>query len=83
VKLTPAINTFIDRTDFTGKKVILFGVASARMQQKTLDEYSKVITSKGGKVIDTFLIKTLWLDRNEMKGKAKKISIERAGKWMR
>ena len=83
VKLTPAINTFIDRTDFTGKKVILFGVASARIQQKTLDEYSKVITSRGGKVIDTFIIKTLWLDRNEMKGKAKKISIERAGKWMR
>ena len=82
VKLTPAINTFIDRTDFTGKKVILFGVASARMQQKTLDEYSKVITSKGGKVIDTFIIKTLWLDRNEMKGEAKKISIKRASKWM-
>ena len=82
VKLTPAINTFITNTDFTGKKVVLFGVASARMQQKTLDEYSKVITSRGGKVIDTFIIKTLFINREEMKAEAKKISTERAGKWM-
>jgi flavodoxin len=82
VKLTPAINTFISKTDFTGKKVVLFGVASARMQQKTLDEYSKVITSRGGKVINTFIIKTLFINREEMKAEAKKISTERAGKWM-
>jgi flavodoxin len=83
MKFAPAITTFFNIADFTGKKVVLFGVASARIKQATLDEYSKLISSKGGKVIDTFLIKTLWLDRNEMKGEAKKISIERAGKWMR
>jgi len=82
VKLTPAINTFITRTDFTGKRVVLFGIASARIQQKTLDEYSGVINSKGGKVIDTFMIKTLFINQDEMRSEAKKIAAERAGKWM-
>jgi flavodoxin len=81
VKLTPAINTFITRTDFTGKKVVLFGVASARIKQGTLDEYSKVITSKGGRVIDTFIIKTLFINQDEMRAEARKISKERTGKW--
>jgi hypothetical protein len=83
VKLTPAINTFINRTDFTGKKVILFGVASARIKQATLDEYSQVIISKGGKVIDTFIIKTLWINQDTMRAEAKKISTERREKWLR
>jgi len=82
VKLTPAINTFITNTDFTGKKVVLFGVASARMKQATLDEYSKFIASKSGKVIDTFIIKTLFINQDEIKAEAKKISSERATKWM-
>ena len=83
MKFAPAITTFFNIADFTGKKVVLFCVTSARFKQASFDEYSKLISSKGGKVIDTFLIKTLWLDRNEMKGEAKKISNERAGKWMR
>lgn len=82
VKLTPAINTFINRTDFKDKKVVLFGVASARIKQKTLDEYAQIISAKGGRVIDTFTIKTLFLNKDEMRTLAKKISRERLGRWM-
>jgi len=82
VKLTPAINTFINSTDFTGKKIVLFGVASGRMSQKTLDEYSSIINSRGGQVIDTFIIKTLWINQDEIRAKAKEICTERQEKWM-
>ena len=81
-KITPAINTFINMTDFTGKKVVLFSVVAGQMPQKTLDEYSELINSRGGQVIDTFIIKTLWIDQDEMREEAKKICTERKGKWM-
>ena len=82
VNLTPAINTFITMTDFTQKKVVLFGVVSGRMSQKTLDAYSTVIASRGGQVIDTFVIKTLWINQDAMREEAKKICTERKEKWM-
>jgi len=81
-KITPAINTFINMTDFTGKKVVLFSVVSGQMPQKTLDEYSELIKSRGGRVIDTFIIKTLWINQDEMRTKAKNICTERKEKWM-
>ena len=81
-KITPAINTFINMTDFTGKKVILFSVVAGQMPQKTLDEYSTLINSRGGQVIDTFIIKTLWINQDKMRTEANKICTERKGKWM-
>ncbi len=81
-KITPAINTFINMTDFTGKKVVLFSVVSGRMPQKALDECSELIKSRGGQVIDTFIIKTLWINQDEMRTEAKKICTERKGKWL-
>ena len=81
-KITPAINTFINMTDFTGKKVVLFSVVTGQMPQKTLDEYSKLIGSRGGQAIDTFIVKTLWINQDEMREEAKKICTERKGKWM-
>ncbi len=81
-KITPAINTFINMTDFTGKKVVLFSVASGRMPQKALDECSELIKSRGGQVIDTFIIKTLWINQDEMRTEAKNICTERKWKWM-
>jgi len=81
-KITPAINTFINMTDFAGKKVVLFSVVSGQMPQKTLDEYSELINSRGGQVIDTFIIKTLWINQDEMRTEAKKICTERKEKWM-
>ena len=81
-KIPPAINTFINMTDFTGKKVVLFSVVAGQMPQKTLDEYSTLINSRGGQVIDTFIVKTLWINQDEMRTEAKKICTERKGKWM-
>jgi flavodoxin len=81
-KITPAINTFINMTDFTGKKVVLFSVVAGQMPQKTLNEYSELINSRGGQVIDTFIVKTLWINQDEMRAEAKKICTERKGKWL-
>jgi len=52
------------------------------MSQKTLDEYSSIINSRGGQVIDTFIIKTLWINQDEIRAKAKEICTERQEKWM-
>lgn len=81
-KITPAINTFINMTDFTGKKVVLFSVVAGQMPQKTLDEYSELIGSRGGQAMDTFIVKTLWINQDEMREEAKKICTERKEKWM-
>ncbi len=69
-------------TDFTGKKVVLFSVVSGQMPQKTLDEYSELINSRGGQVIDTFILKTLWINQDEMSAEAKRICTERKGTWV-
>ena len=82
MRFAPAITTFLSQADFTGKRVVLFGVTSARMKQASLDGYSTLIGSKGGKVIDTFVIKTLWMNKDEMKAQAGAITAERSRRWM-
>lgn len=82
MKFAPAITTFLNSTDFKGKEVILFATTSARIKQAVIDEYSELINTKGGEVIDTFFIKTLWKDSNEIEDEAQKILAEKAGKWM-
>jgi flavodoxin len=81
-KFCPAMATFCKAADFKGKKVILFAVTSGRATQKNFDQYSNLIETKGGNVIDTFVIKTLWKDAKEIQGQAKKILDVKAEKWM-
>jgi len=82
MKFAPAITTFLNSADFEGKKVVLFATTSARMRQTAFDEYSELIHTKGGEVIDTFFIKTLWKDSSEIEEKAKNILAEKEGEWM-
>ena len=82
MKCAPAITTFLQASDFTNKKVVLFVTTSSRMKESAFDEYSELIHTKGGTVIDTFFIKTLWKDTTEIQEAARAILTERQSVWM-
>jgi flavodoxin len=84
MKFAPAITTFLDSTtNFRNKKVVLFATTAARMKQSAFDEYSTIIREKGGEVIDTFFIKTLWKDPSEIKEEVKEIVGENKDRWIK
>ena len=83
MKCAPAITTFLQTADFTTKKVVLFVTTSSRMKESAFDEYSELIHTKGGTVIDTFFIKTLWKNTTEIKEAARAILTERQSVWMK
>ena len=82
MKFAPAITTFLQGTDFTGKKIILFATTSSRMKQTAFDEYSELIHTKGGTVIDTFFLKTFWEESNEIRKGAEEIVNARKEVWL-
>ena len=81
MKFAPAITTFLQGTDFTGKKVILFTTTSSRMKQTAFDEYSELIHTKGGTVIDTFFLKTFWKKSIEIRNAAEEIVTAKKEMW--
>ena len=83
LKIAPAIKTFLASvTDFKGKKVVLFVTTSSRIKQSAFDEYAESIRKKGGEVIGSFFIKTLWGETDEIKAEAKEIIMKNKEKWM-
>lgn len=82
MKFAPAITTFLEGTDFTGKKVILFTTTSSRMKQTAFDQYSQLIHTKGGTVIDTFFLKTFWKERKEIQKEAQEIVTGKKELWL-
>lgn len=84
MKFAPAITTFLDSTtSFKDKKVVLFATTSARIKQSAFDEYSTIIQKKGGEVIDTFFIKTLWKDTGEIKEEVHEIVVKNKERWIK
>jgi flavodoxin len=56
---TPAVNSFISRANFKGKKVFLFITkADDMVPQKVIDSITSKIRSKGGEVADSLSITT-------------------------
>jgi flavodoxin len=56
---TPAINTFLSKNNFKGKKVYLFLTqADDKKQYKLIQSVEKRIEKRGGKFIDSFFIQT-------------------------
>jgi flavodoxin len=82
MKFAPAITTFLERTDFSGKTVILFTTTSSRMKESTFDEYSEIIQAKGGTVIDFFFLKTLWKESEEIRKEAQELVKIKTESWM-
>ncbi len=56
---TPAVNSFISKANFKGKKVFLFITkADDKVPQKVIDSITSKIRSKGGEVADSLSITT-------------------------
>lgn len=56
---SPAINCFIDKTDFTGKKVFIFlTLADDKEPSSVLSSIKRRVEKRGGNVIDIFYIQT-------------------------
>jgi len=55
----PAVNAFIGKSDFTGKRVYIFITkADEKVPQKVIDSISGRIVKRGGTVVDTLSITT-------------------------
>jgi flavodoxin len=83
MKLAPAITTFLEKTDFSRKKIILFTTTSSRMKQTAFDEYSELIQKKGGTVIDAFFLKTLWKESDEIRKEAEELVAAKTESWVK
>ena len=82
MKFAPAITTFLQEADLTGKKIILFATTSSRIKQAAFDEYSKLIHTKGGTVIDTFFLKTFWKESKEIEKEAQEMVAAKKELWL-
>jgi len=60
-KTTPAVNEFLRKASFKGKKVWVFITkADEKIPQKVIDSVTSRIEKKGGKVIDCLSLTTKW-----------------------
>jgi len=60
-KTTPAVNEFLRKASFKGKKVWVFITkADEKIPQKIIDSVTSRIEKKGGKVIDCLSLTTKW-----------------------
>ncbi len=73
-KPAPAINTYLDRSDFKDKKVALFVTLGMTGGEKVVKILSEEIEKKGGKIIDSIIIKTGLFRKKEMIEKAKEFA---------
>lgn len=65
-KPTPAIITIIDRCDLRGKYVIPFATMSSNGGQSTIKRMSDKIKARGGKIVDSFTLRTKNKNDNEI-----------------
>lgn len=71
-KPTPAIITLIDRCDFKNKDVILFATLGGSGGSKTIERMREKIEIRGGRMINSFLIKTSGKKKYEIIEETKK-----------
>ena len=73
LKPTPAINTFISKANLKNKKIILFVTMGNFGAKNTIKILSNKIKLKKGKVIDSFIIKTGGVKKEDIIKKGKEI----------
>jgi len=67
----PAINTYLERSDFKNKKVALFITLRLMGGEKVVRILTEEIENKGGKIIDSITIKTGLFHKKRMIEKAR------------
>ncbi|MCX7837158.1 MAG: NAD(P)H-dependent oxidoreductase [candidate division WOR-3 bacterium] len=75
-KPAPAINAFISKADFKDKKIILFVTMGGVGGKSAIKTLINIIESKGGKVINSFAIKTGGVEEKEIIEKGNEIGRE-------
>ena len=83
----PPLWTFAKNNDFTDKKVVLFNTFNSRFKQENIDEFSNLISSKGGTMVGHIYIKrgraipVFQKDGNYVIEETKKLLEENEEKW--
>ncbi len=72
-KPAPAIVTMIDRCDFKGKDVILFSTMGSSGGKKAIERMREKIEARGGRMVNSFTIKTSRKDMDAIITDTKKI----------
>ena len=70
----PAFNAFVEQTDFSGKAVVVFVTMAGGAQDTALKAMTEKITAKGGKVVDSFYVKTGKTSKDALAGRAREIA---------
>lgn len=65
-KPTPAILTIIDSIDLMGKDTILFATMSATGGNSTIERLEEKVKARGGRVVESFTIKTKGKNTNQL-----------------
>jgi len=72
-KPAPAIVTMIDMCDFKGKDVILFSTMGNSGGKKAIERMKEKIEARGGRMVNSFTVKTSGKELNEVNTETKKI----------
>ncbi|MDO5848287.1 MAG: flavodoxin [Methanobrevibacter sp.] len=72
-KPSPAISTIIDSCDLRRKDVILFTTMTSSGGAATIEKLEKKVKARGGRVVETFTIKTKDKDMNRLMRDAESI----------
>ena len=70
----PAVNTYLDRADFEDRKVALFVTLRMMGGEKVLEILTEEIEKKGGRIINSIIIKTGLLRKKKMLQEAKEFA---------
>lgn len=72
-KPTPAILTIIDNIDLRGKDVILFATMNGTGGAATIERMEEKVKARGGRVVESFTVKTKDKDTNQLMRDAESI----------
>lgn len=73
-KPAPAINTYLDRSEFKDKRVALFATLKMSGGEKVIKILKEEIEKKGGRITDSIIIKTGLFHKKRMLQEAKEIA---------
>lgn len=82
----PPLWTFVKTNDFTDKQVVLFNTFNSRFKQEYINEFSDLVASKGGSLIDHIYIKRgratpFQKDGNDVIEETRNLLIQKMGKY--
>jgi flavodoxin len=71
-----AMRTFVERSNFEGKRVIIFITADSFVEEKYQQKHTALITESGGKVVGHFQVQAMDLVDDEKVARTKEVIVE-------